>query len=155
MKLTEILEKAGRRPARKRRGRGQGSGNGKTAGRGHKGAHSRSGWSRREAYEGGQMSLVRRTPKRGFSNALFRRRYDIVNLSVLDQAFEAGDEVRLEALAERGLIKARHGRLKVLGTGELTKSLKVFAHRLSASAQQKISAAGGSVELLEAGKSKR
>lgn len=148
MNLSEVAEKAGGRPARKRRGRGQGSGNGKTAGRGHKGAHSRSGWKRRDGFEGGQMTLVRRSPKRGFSNAPFRRRYDIVNLAVLESSFETNDEVRLETLGERGILKPRHGRLKILANGELSKSLTVFTHRISASARQKIEAAGGKVEIL-------
>lgn len=94
------------------------------------------------------MPLMRRVPKRGFSNALFRRRYDIVNLSVLEEAFEAGETVSPEVLEERGIIKPTHGRLKILGTGELTKPLKVVAHRLSASAQKKVDAAGGTVEIL-------
>lgn len=148
MNISELLEKAGKHRARKRRGRGQGSGLGKTAGRGHKGQRSRSGWRQRLGYEGGQMPLARRTPKRGFSNALFRRRYDIVNLTVLETAFEAGEVVSLETLEERGLLKPAHGRLKILGTGELTKPLKVVAHRLSESAQKKVGAAGGSVEVL-------
>ena len=148
MNLSEVADKAGGRPARKRRGRGQGSGNGKTAGRGHKGAHSRSGWSRRDHFEGGQMTLVRRSPKRGFSNAPFRRRYDIVNLAELESTFEANEEVRLEALAERGVLKPRHGRLKVLANGELSKALTIVAHRMSAAARQKVEAAGGKVEIL-------
>ena len=149
MNISEVLAKAGKRPARKRRGRGQGSGLGKTAGRGHKGQHSRAGFSQRLGYEGGQMSLTRRSPKRGFSNALFRRRYDIVNLTVLEARFEADEIVSLEALEERGILKPAHGRLKILGTGELTKPLKIMAHRLSGSAQKKIDAAGGSVEVLK------
>ena len=131
MKLTEVLEKAGKHKARKRVGRGQGSGNGKTCGRGHKGAKSRSGYKRRVAHEGGQMSLVRRLPKRGFTNAPFRVRYDVVNLWNLDKWFEEGDTVDLATLVSRGLIKSRHDRLKVLGTGELSKkeSVRVPARR--------------------------
>jgi len=94
------------------------------------------------------MTLVRRSPKRGFSNAPFRRRYDIVNLAVLESSFETNDEVRLETLGERGILKPRHGRLKILANGELSKSLTVFTHRISASARQKIEAAGGKVEIL-------
>jgi large subunit ribosomal protein L15 len=147
--ISDVLAEAGKRPARKRRGRGQGSGLGKTAGRGHKGAHARAGWSRRLGYEGGQMPITRRVPKRGFSNAPFRRRYDIVNLTVLESRFEAGEVVSLESLKERGILKPAYGRLKVLGTGELTKPLKVMAHHLSESARQKVDAAGGSVEVLK------
>ena len=101
------------------------------------------------------MTLSRRMPKRGFSNALFRRRYDIVNVAVLESAFEAGDTVKLEDLRDRGLVNVEHGRLKILGTGELTKPLKVVAHRLSESARQKIDAAGGSVETLETPRKKK
>ena len=154
MNLSEVLAKAGKRRARKRRGRGQGSGLGKTSGRGHKGQRSRSGFSRRLNYEGGQMPLVRRSPKRGFSNAPFRRRFDIVNLSVLETAFEAGDVVSLEVLAQRGILKPAYGRLKILGTGALTKPLNVVAHRLSASAQKQVDAAGGTVEILTLSKTK-
>ncbi len=95
------------------------------------------------------MSITRRIPKRGFSNAPFRRRYDIVNLTVLVARFEADEVVSLEALEERGILKSAYGRLKILGTGELTKPLKIMAHRLSASAQKKVDAAGGSVEVLK------
>ncbi len=146
MKLTEVLEKAGKHKARKRVGRGQGSGNGKTCGRGHKGAKSRSGYKRRVAHEGGQMSLVRRLPKRGFTNAPFRVRYDVVNLWNLDKWFEEGDTVDLATLVSRGLIKSRHDRLKVLGTGELSKKLTVVAEGISESARKKIEAAGGTVQ---------
>jgi large subunit ribosomal protein L15 len=155
MNLTETLARVKKRPARKRRGRGQGSGLGKTSGRGQKGAKSRSGWKRRYAYEGGQMPLVRRVPKRGFSNAPFRHRYDVVNLGILDAQFEAGSTVQLELLKERGVLKPRHGRLKVLAGGELKKSLTVVAHAMSQSARQKIEAAGGKVELLEPQETKR
>ena len=150
MNLTDVLAKAGKRQSRKRRGRGQGSGLGKTSGRGQKGAKSRSGYKARYAYEGGQMSLVRRSPKRGFSNYPFRKRYDAINLSTLEARFDAGATVDLGSLREKGVVKARHGRLKILGTGELTKSLNVVAHAVSASAKQKIEAAGGSVQLIAA-----
>ncbi len=149
MNISEVLAEAGKRPARRRRGRGQGSGLGKTAGRGNKGAHSRAGWKRRLGYEGGQMTIIRRSPKRGFSNAPFRRRYDIVNLTVLEARFDAGEVVSLDSLEERGILKPSYGRLKVLGTGELTKPLKILAHQLSESAQKKVDAAGGSVEFLK------
>ncbi len=146
MKLTEILAKAGKKKSRKRVGRGQGSGHGKTAGRGQNGAKSRSGWRQRLAYEGGQMPLMRRLPKRGFSNAPFRVRYDVVNIRFLEKWFEAGDTVDLETLSKRGCLKPRHGRLKILATGELSKKLTVVADGISAAARRKIEEAGGEVK---------
>jgi large subunit ribosomal protein L15 len=150
MNLSEVYDKGGGRPSRKRRGRGPGSGLGKTSGRGHKGAKSRSGWKRRYAYEGGQIALVRRTPKRGFTNAPFRKRYDLVNLRDLEASFDAGSRVDLHALTERKMVNPRHGRLKVLAAGELTKSLTIAAHAISEAARKKVEAAGGSVEILAA-----
>jgi len=147
MKLTEILEKAGKHKRRHRVGRGPGSGSGKTSGRGHKGAKARSGYKRRVGYEGGQMSIIRRLPKRGFSNEPFRVRFDVVNLWNLAKWFEAGDTIDLETLVARGLIAPRHGRLKVLGSGELSKKLTVVADGISAAAREKIEAAGGQVEI--------
>jgi large subunit ribosomal protein L15 len=146
MQVAEILERAGKKPTRKRVGRGPGSGLGKTSGRGHKGAKSRSGWKRRYSYEGGQLPLIRRLPKRGFSNARFRVLYDVVNLSTLDEVFDSGSRVDLAALVARGVLKPRHGRLKVLGSGELSKKLTIAADRISESARQKVEKAGGSVE---------
>jgi large subunit ribosomal protein L15 len=144
MKLSDLSPAPGSKHPRKRVGRGRGSGNGKTAGRGHKGQASRSGFSQRFGFEGGQMPLVRRVPKRGFTN-IFRTEYSIVNLSRLD-GFEG--EVTPEALVEKGL--ARAGRpVKVLGNGEVQKALKVSAHKFSQSARAKIEAAGGSCEVLE------
>jgi large subunit ribosomal protein L15 len=144
MKLSDLSPAPGSKHPRKRVGRGRGSGNGKTAGRGHKGQASRSGFSQRFGFEGGQMPLVRRVPKRGFTN-IFRTEYSIVNLSRLD-GFEG--EVTPEALVEKGL--ARAGRpVKVLGNGEVQKALKVSAHKFSQSARAKIAAAGGSCEVLE------
>ena len=147
MKLTEILSKAGKKTSRKRVGRGQGSGTGKTSGRGHKGAGQRSGFKKnRPAFEGGQMPLVRRVPKRGVTNAPFRRRFDGVNGKLLEKWFEAGDSVNLAVLQSRGLIKPRHGRLKILGAGELSKNLAVVADAISDTARRKIEEAGGSAE---------
>ncbi len=146
MNLSQVLSKVKKRPTRKRCGRGPGSGLGKTSGRGHKGAASRSGWKRRYGYDGGQTSLIRRLPKRGFTNSRFRTRYDVVNLETLEASFQPGETVRLEVLAERGLVTPQHGRLKVLGGGELKKKLTVVAHALSDSALQKIVAVGGKVE---------
>jgi len=148
MDLNEVFNKAGKRRQRKRRGRGPGSGIGGTSGRGEKGAKSRAGYSRRYGYEGGQMSIIRRTPKRGFSNAIFRRRYDVINLDALEAHFEDGARIELTTLVERRLVRASHGKLKVLGDGELKKSLTVVAAAVSGSARQKIEAAGGTVEVL-------
>lgn len=146
MNLSQVLAKVKRRPTRKRCGRGRGSGLGKTSGRGHKGAGARSGWRRRYGYDGGQTSLVRRLPKRGFTNARFRRKYDVVNLGLLDSFFGDGDEVRLEVLAARGILNPEHGRLKILGTGELKKKLTIAAHSVSESALKKIEASGSKFE---------
>jgi len=132
---------------RKRVGRGPGSGNGKTAGRGHKGQRSRSGYSRRWGFEGGQMPLVRRIPKRGFTN-IFRVGYQVVNLRDLDRVFANGDTVTPESLAEKGLIRGGSKPVKVLASGELGKKLTVQAHAFSKNAQATIEAAGGSCEVV-------
>lgn len=131
--------------SRKRVGRGPGSGHGKTAGRGSKGQKSRSGYHHQRGFEGGQMPLHRRVPKRGFTN-IFRVEYDVVNLSALD-AFEAGEAITPEKLAERRLA---HGRrpVKILGDGDVKKPLTVSAHKFSASARSRIEAAGGRCEVL-------
>jgi large subunit ribosomal protein L15 len=130
----------------KRVGRGMGSGHGKTATRGYKGQLSRSGTSMRAGFEGGQMPLHRRLPKRGFHN-LFRTEYAVVNLSSL-AVFEAGTEVGPELLKEKGIIKNLKDGLKVLGAGELGQALKVRAHKFSKSAAEKIQNAGGTVEVI-------
>jgi large subunit ribosomal protein L15 len=130
---------------RKRVGRGPGSGNGKTAGRGHKGQRSRSGYSRRYGFEGGQMPLVRRIPKRGFTN-IFRVGYQVVNLRDLDRVFADGDTVTPEILADKGLIRGDKKPVKVLAAGELAKKLTVQVHAFSKNAQASIEAAGGSCE---------
>ncbi|MGQ9591363.1 MAG: 50S ribosomal protein L15 [Planctomycetota bacterium] len=153
--MSGLLEKAGKRPSRKRRGRGPGSGLGKTSGRGQKGAASRSGFKKNLAYEGGQVPILRRLPKRGFSNFPFRRRYDVVNVSDLERLFESGEDVALGTLAARGALDPRYGRLKVLGGGDLTKSLRVVAEAVSESARKKIEAAGGSVEVVGPPRKKR
>jgi large subunit ribosomal protein L15 len=145
MNLHELSPAKGSKHARKRLGRGPGSGTGKTAGRGEKGQKSRSGHSQRLGFEGGQMPLVRRVPKRGFTN-IFRVEYAVINVGSLA---ELDGHVTPESLAARGLVRA--GRpLKVLGDGELGKALKVTAHRFSKSARTKIEAAGGSCEELKA-----
>jgi large subunit ribosomal protein L15 len=150
MKLHELSPAKGSKHARKRLGRGPGSGTGKTAGRGEKGQKSRSGHTHRPGFEGGQMPLVRRVPKRGFTN-IWRTEYTVVNLSQLEKldATTGGDEVTPDLLVARGL--ARRGRpVKVLGVGEVGRAYKVKAHRFSKSARAKIEAAGGSCEELQA-----
>ncbi|MCZ6508309.1 MAG: 50S ribosomal protein L15 [Acidobacteria bacterium] len=145
MKLHDLSPAPGSKHSRKRLGRGPGSGTGKTAGRGHKGQRSRSGFSRRFGFEGGQMPLVRRVPKRGFTN-IFRVEYSVVNLARLTR-FEAG-EITLETLVAKGLARAKR-LVKILGDGELDRALKISAHKFSKSARAKIEAAGGSCEVLE------
>lgn len=145
MMIHEITALVGRHKPRKRVGRGQGSGHGKTAGRGHKGAASRSGWKRRPYFEGGQMSLVRRLPKRGFSNVQFRTVYHLVNLKTLEARLEDGAEVSVESLAHAGIVRDAKRPLKILGEGSLTKKLTVTAAKFSQSARTKIEAAGGTV----------
>jgi len=148
MLVHEITSIAGRSKGRRRVGRGRGSGRGKTCGRGHKGSLSRSGATRRSLYEGGQMPLSRRLPKRGFSNARFAARYEIVNLIELER-FEEGAEIGLEQLYRAGLIESDKNKVKVLGKGELTKALNVCVHKFSKSAEQKISASGGTAKVIK------
>lgn len=131
---------------RKRIGRGPGSGHGKTSGRGHKGDGSRSGYKSRTGFAGGQMPLARLIAKRGFNNNRFADKVLAINVSVLEEEFSSGDEVSPDTLVQRGLAKGRFDAIKVLGNGELTKKLKVKAHRFSRSAEEKIAAAGGTVE---------
>jgi large subunit ribosomal protein L15 len=133
---------------RKRVGRGPGSGLGKTAGRGEKGQKSRSGFARKPGFEGGQMPLHRRVPKRGFSNYPFRKEFATVNLGRLD-AFEVGTIVTPELLVKQGIVKQLRDGLKVLADGELTKALTVHAHRFSAKAKERITGLGGKAEVLE------
>jgi large subunit ribosomal protein L15 len=143
----EITSIAGKNKSRKRCGRGSGSGIGKTCGKGHKGSRSRAGATRQSLYEGGQMPLFRRLPKRGFSNYNFATRYEIVNVSQLDR-FPDGKNVGIEELSQAGLIQNIKCRVKILGDGDLTKNLQVEAHKFSKKAEQKIVASGGSVKLL-------
>jgi len=149
MDLSNLKPPKGATKDRKRVGRGQGSGNGKTAGRGHKGAQSRSGYKQKRGFEGGQMPLHRRLPKRGFLNP-FRKEFAVVNLDLLAEAFEAGTVVTPDLMRERGLLRGRNLPVKVLGRGEMTKALTVQAHRFSGTAAQKIVAAGGAAESLTA-----
>ena len=150
MSLHNLRPPKGAKHAKKRVGRGQGSGQGKTAGRGHKGAKSRSGFHYKRGFEGGQMPLHRRVPKRGFHNP-FRVAYAIVNLDTLAAKFDAGTVVTLELLRERGLVPGGDGRVKVLGRGEVGKALTVRAHKFSGKAAEKIAAAGGTTETVEIG----
>ena len=147
MSLSDLKPPRGAKHSKKRVGRGQGSGNGKTAGRGHKGAKSRSGFRFKRGFEGGQMPLHRRVPKRGFHNP-FRVEYEVVNLDTLAARFEAGTVVTLELLAEQRLISSTKKLLKVLGRGEIGKALTVRAHKFSGKAAEKIAAAGGATEQL-------
>jgi len=145
MKLHELSPAKGSKHSRKRVGRGPGSGLGKTAGKGEKGQRSRSGYSRRPGFEGGQMPLLRRVPKRGFTNN-FKVEYAVVNVSDLGD-FEGA--IPPDALLERGLVR-RGQPVKILGNGELSKAVTVSAHKFSGSARAKIEAAGGRCEELEA-----
>ena len=133
---------------RKRVGRGPGSGLGKTAGRGEKGQKSRSGFARKPGFEGGQMPLHRRIPKRGFTNSPFRKEFAVVNLGRLE-VFEAGTIVTPDLLVRQGILKQLRDGLKVLADGELTKALTVHAHRFSGKAQERIAALGGKAELIQ------
>jgi large subunit ribosomal protein L15 len=144
MELNNLKPNKGARHAKKRVGRGPGSGHGKTSGRGEKGQKSRSGYSRMLGFEGGQMPLHRRLPKRGFTN-IFKKDFTVVNLADLER-FDNGATVDEAALRQSGLVKGRSHGIKVLGTGELTKKLTIHAARFSKTAREKIEAAGGSCE---------
>ena len=146
MDLSNLKPAERSKKNRKRVGRGQGSGQGVQAGRGHKGAQSRSGWKRKRGFEGGQMPLHRRVPKRGFHNE-FRVDYAVVNLDTLANKFDAGTVVTPELLREQGLVRSRQ-RIKVLARGDISKNLTVKAHKFSGKAAEKIAAAGGATELL-------
>lgn len=147
MKLHEIKPAPGSTKRRKVVGWGRGSGHGTTAGRGGKGQTARAGSSIPAWFEGGQMPLIRRLPKRGFTN-IFKKNYAIINIEILDR-FESGQEVTPALLVSQGLIRSRNDGVKVLGTGALTKTLTVHAHKFSQSAAAKIEAAGGKVQVIE------
>lgn len=147
MKLHNLKPADGSRSERKRVGRGIGSGVGKTSGRGHKGQGSRSGGGVRPGFEGGQMPLQRRLPKRGFNNEAFKTYYALVNVQDLE-VFEAGSVIDLQALRSAGLVKNPRDGVKILGTGELSKALTVQANKFSQSALDKITAAGGKAEVI-------
>ncbi|MDA7535350.1 50S ribosomal protein L15 [Akkermansiaceae bacterium] len=147
MNLHNLSPNPGAKHRRKRLGCGESSGLGKTSGRGHKGQKSRSGGGVRPGFEGGQMPLHRRLPKRGFSNLQFRDTVAIVNISQLETFFEDGAEVNEVSLRDAGLVKGQADKIKLLGQGDLTKKFKVTVDLASASAKEKIEKAGGSLEL--------
>jgi large subunit ribosomal protein L15 len=149
MDLSNLKPAQGAKHPKKRVGRGQGTGQGVQAGRGHKGAKSRSGFKFKRGFEGGQMPLHRRIPKRGFHNP-FRTEYVVVNLDVLEQRFDAGTVITPELLLEARLIHNSRLPIKVLGRGDISKKLTVRAHKFSGKASEKIAAAGGAAEILEA-----
>ena len=147
MELNQLSDNPGARKPRKRVGRGIGSGTGKTSGKGHKGQKARSGVAVK-GFEGGQMPLHRRLPKRGFTNALFRKRFAAVNIGRLE-VFEEGTIVTPEVLVKRGIVKQVRDGVKILAKGDLTKALTVHAHKFSEKAKERIAGLGGKVEVLE------
>ena len=149
MRLHNLRPRPGSRHRVKRLGCGESSGHGKTSGKGHKGQKARSGGSIRLGFEGGQMPLIRRLPKRGFNNAAFHKHYAVVNVSDLN-AFKAGTVVNEQLLRESNLIRGHFAGIKILGEGELKHDLKVQIDKISASAREKIEKAGGTVTLREA-----
>jgi len=148
MDLSNLKPAAGSKHSKKRVGRGHGTGQGTQAGRGHKGAQSRSGYKFKRGFEGGQMPLHRRVPKRGFHNP-FRTEYVVVNLDTIGERFDAGTVVTPEMLRERGVVRSA-GLIKVLARGDISKKLTVRAHKFSGKAAEKIAAAGGAAEVLGA-----
>ena len=145
MKLNDIGAPKGATHKKKRVGRGDGSGLGKTSARGHKGQKARSGASIRPGFEGGQMPLIRRIPKRGFCN-IFRVKFLAINVGDLELLFDNGEDVTVESLLNKGRVKSKDQKIKILGNGDLTKKLKIKAHAFSTSALEKIQKAGGKAE---------
>lgn len=148
LSLNQLSPASGARKKRKRLGRGTSAGQGRTCGKGHKGQKSRAGYKYRAYFEGGQMPIQRRLPKRGFSNYPFRRIYQVVNLKRLVEAFGSGGEVTPEMLRESGLIKKANTPVKLLGDGEVSVPFKIHVHAASQTAVEKIKAAGGEVQLI-------
>ena len=148
MKLNELSPSVPKKN-RKRIGRGNSSGWGKTAGKGSNGQKSRAGGGVKPYFEGGQMPIYRRVPKRGFSNAIFKKEYTVISLAFLNENFNDGEEVSLETLFNKCLIKKGRDGVKVLGNGELNKKLTVKVHKISKSAKAAVEAKGGTVELVE------
>jgi large subunit ribosomal protein L15 len=147
MNLSDVRPPAGQTKARKRVGRGMGSGHGKTSARGHKGQHAGTGFSQKRGFEGGQMPLHRRLPKRGFTN-IFKKEFVVINLGRLEKL--EGDTFTVDSLVELGAIRKPKDGLKVLGTGQLTRKITVEAHQFSKSALEKIQKAGGTAQLIGA-----
>ncbi|MCP4849344.1 MAG: 50S ribosomal protein L15, partial [Verrucomicrobiaceae bacterium] len=147
MRLHDLKPSDGATHRRKRRGCGESSGLGKTSGRGHKGQKSRSGGGPRSTFEGGQMPLYRRLPKRGFNNKQFKDNYAVVNVATLDAIFEEGAQIDEAGLRDAGVVKGCYDGLKILGSGSLNKKFSVTADKVSASAKLKIEEAGGSISL--------
>lgn len=145
--VNELKPKKGATHKKKRLGTGQGSGHGQTSTRGQKGQRSRSGDPKRVGFEGGQMPLLRRLPKRGFNNNAFKKVYEVVNLSTLDKYFKDGEEVNTEALIKKGIV--HRGPVKVLGDGEISKKLNLSVNAISKSAREKIEKAGGKVSIIK------
>lgn len=146
MKINDLSPARGSRRNRKRVGRGPGSGHGKTCCRGHKGQRSRSGGGPRPGFEGGQMPLQRRLPKRGFTN-IFKEQYDIINIKDLNR-FAQNSSLDMDALKEAGLIKRKKNGIKLLGSGEISYPLTIKVHKASKSAREKIESAGGKIEII-------
>jgi large subunit ribosomal protein L15 len=148
LNLSNLSPQEGSRKSKKRLGRGHGSGHGKTSGRGHKGFKARSGSGIKPGFEGGQMPLQRRLPKRGFNN-IFKKEYAVLNVKDLEK-LDTGAKVDRQLLIEAGLIKKKYASVKILGDGEITKSLTVAVDKVSEGARKKIEAAGGKIESIEA-----
>lgn len=151
LSLNNLHPAPGSTHKKKRIGRGPGSGTGKTAGKGHKGQKSRSGYSSKRGFEGGQMPLQRRLPKRGFTN-IFKKEWIEISLAKIEESFRSGDVVTPEVLHDRGLIKKAKHDLVILGTGEVSKSLNISAHRFTKTAKEKIEKAGGTATVIEKAK---
>ncbi len=147
MRLHDIKPNPGAKHRRKRLGSGESSGLGKTCGRGHKGQKSRSGGGPRSTFEGGQMPLYRRLPKRGFNNANFKKIYAVVNVGLLEDRFDEGALINDQSLREQGIVKGKYDGIKILGAGEVSKKFKLSVNKVSDSAKEKIEKAGGSIEL--------
>lgn len=146
MKLHDLKPAPGSKKNKKRVGRGSGSGLGTTAGKGHKGQKARSGGGVRPGFEGGQMPLARRIPKRGFSNKIFSAVYEIVNLGSIEEKYSAGEVVDINSLVQKNLIKGNKGAVKILGEGEFTKKLVFEVDKISESAANKIKVVGGEIK---------
>ena len=149
LSLNNLRPAKGSTHKKKRLGRGPGTGLGKTAGRGHKGQKSRSGYSSKVGFEGGQMPLHRRLPKRGFTN-IFKKQWNEVSLEALDRSFDANTEITPEVMHKRGIIKKAKHDIVVLGNGNISKALKISAHRFTKSAREKIEKAGGAITVIGA-----